>query len=139
MQFSSYIALIVFCFLLTGCSSTIKPFTSDGCSSFPNGTFKQSELWLQCCTEHDQSYWQGGTYAARLDADEELRMCVKAVGEPEIALLMLAGVRVGGSPLWPTSFRWGYGWPYFKWYTELNADELQQVQRRKAEDIGNSK
>lgn len=55
-------------------------------------------------------------------------MCVKEEGEPEIALLMLAGVRVGGSPIWPTSYRWGYGWSYPKWYAELTEDELQQIQ-----------
>lgn len=119
--------LITLCMVLGGCSSAIRPFASDGCSSFPDGTFVQSELWLQCCVEHDRSYWKGGTYSDRLDADEELRMCVKEVGEPEIALLMLAGVRVGGSPLWPTSFRWGYGWSYPKWYGELTEDELKQI------------
>ena len=34
----------------------LKPFTSDGCSSFPNGTLEYRELWLQCCTAHDLAY-----------------------------------------------------------------------------------
>lgn len=45
----------------------IKPFKSDGCSSFPNGTFEQNELWLKCCTAHDYDYWKGGTYSERLE------------------------------------------------------------------------
>ena len=90
----------------------LKPFTSDGCSAFPDGNFEHNELWLTCCTAHDFAYWQGGTYQQRLESDRALKRCVEQVGEEEIAALMLAGVRVGGSPYFPTSFRWGYGWPY---------------------------
>ena len=105
----------------------IKPFTSDGCSLFPDGTFEQNELWLSCCTAHDLAYWQGGTYEQRLDADNELRQCVAKVGEPQIANLMLAGVRVGGSPYFPTSYRWGYGWPYSRFYKPLTEEEKLQI------------
>ena len=136
--FFSHISVISLCVFLSGCSGTIKPFASDGCSSFPDGKFEHSELWLQCCIEHDQAYWKGGTYSERLQADNDLQMCVKQVGEPEIATLMLAGVRVGGSPLWPTSFRWGYGWSYPKWYSELTDDELKQIQTREEESDANS-
>lgn len=108
-------------------ADTLKPFTSDGCSAFPDGTFKQKELWLACCTEHDRAYWKGGTYQQRLTADEALQLCVEKVGEPQIAALMMAGVRVGGTPYFPTSFRWGYGWSYPKWYGELTPAELKQV------------
>ena len=121
------LSLIGLTVLLVGCSSAIRPFTSDGCSSFPDGTLEQGELWLQCCTAHDYAYWQGGTYDQRLEADKALQMCVKEVGEPQIALIMLAGVRVGGSPIWPTTYRWGYGWSYPKWYSELTDDELAQI------------
>ena len=107
-------------------ADTLKPFESDGCSAFPNGTFSQNELWLSCCQAHDYAYWQGGTYQNRLDADRELRDCVSHVGKPEIALLMLAGVRVGGSPYFPTKFRWGYGWLYPAFYGELSP--LQKLQ-----------
>lgn len=111
----------------------IKPFTSDGCSAFPDGTLEQQELWLDCCGIHDFAYWKGGTYSERKKADEELKICVAAVGEEEIAQLMLAGVRVGGSPLWPTSFRWGYGWSYPRFYGELTAEELAQVEAATSE------
>jgi len=43
-------------------------------------------------------------------------------------VLMLAGVRVGGTPYLPTRFRWGYGWPFFRGYQPLNADELKQIE-----------
>ncbi|WP_456403918.1 hypothetical protein [Thiolapillus sp.] len=105
----------------------LKPFRSDGCSAFPDGTYWQNELWLRCCYQHDLSYWQGGSKLQRLVADHDLEQCVKSIGEPTIARLMLAGVRVGGSPYWPTPFRWGYGWSYMRGYKPLSADERRQV------------
>ena len=107
----------------------LRPFTTDGCSDFPDGTSTHKTLWLSCCTEHDKAYWQGGTYADRRKADEELRRCVANVGEPGIAALMLAGARVGGSPYWPTRFRWGYGWPLPRGYPALTPAERDQVQQ----------
>ncbi len=94
---------------------------------FPDGTNAQQTLWLSCCTNHDIAYWQGGTAKQREQADNILKVCVAKVGEPQIAKLMLAGVRVGGSPYLPTSFRWGYGWSYFRGYQSLTTDEQQQV------------
>ncbi len=122
------LCLIVLCSFSQLASPTeIAPFTSDGCSSFPEGTFEQKQLWLKCCTKHDFAYWQGGTYKQRLEADKALQRCVAAVGEEEIAILMLAGVRVGGSPYWPTEFRWGYGWPWPKDYGPLTEKEQSAV------------
>ena len=135
MFFKILIAIVAATAGISACSSTIKPFTSDGCSSFPNGTISQSELWLNCCTLHDVAYWKGGTYDERLAADKELRMCVKEVGEPEIAILMLAGVRVGGTPFLPTSYRWGYGWSYPKLYGALTDAELALVKKREADAL----
>jgi len=114
-------------------SITIKPFTSDGCSAFPNGTFQHQQLWLACCTAHDYAYWQGGTYDERLAADNALKQCVAKVGEKQIADIMLAGVRVGGTPFLPTRFRWGYGWPYPRGYKALSEQEKQQIQQLEAE------
>lgn len=50
------------------------------------------------------------------------------IGEPNVAKLMLAGVRVGGSPYYPTTYRWGYGWPYPRGYKSLSAAEKHQVE-----------
>ncbi|WP_415635988.1 hypothetical protein [Pseudoalteromonas distincta] len=108
-------------------AENIKPFTSDGCSSFPDGTIQHKKLWLACCTAHDYAYWQGGTYKERLKADKVLQHCVANVGETNIANLMLAGVRIGGSPFIPTTFRWGYGWSYPRLYQALTADEIKQI------------
>jgi hypothetical protein len=123
---------LIFVFLLLLFSFTInaeeiRPFTTDGCSAFPDGTFSQNELWLNCCTAHDYAYWQGGTYDERLIADNALQHCVAKVGQPEVATLMLAGVRVGGIPYLPTTFRWGYGWSYPRWYQALTDEEKIQI------------
>lgn len=107
--------------------SELKPFKSDGCSAFPDGTLAENELWLNCCIQHDIAYWQGGSSSLRKQADLDLKACVARVGKPMIAELMLAGVRVGGTPYLPTQFRWAYGWPYLRGYRELSAEEMTQV------------
>ena len=107
----------------------LKPFTTDGCSAFPDGTFAQKKLWLECCTSHDMAYWKGGTYKEREEADNALKVCVSKAGEPQIALLMLGGVRVGGSPFFPTTFRWGYGWDYPRFYGPLTEEEQAEVRK----------
>ena len=106
----------------------LKPFKSDGCSAFPDGTLEQQDLWLKCCQIHDYEYWKGGTYEQREQSDKKLQKCVEGVGEEEIAFIMLLGVRIGGSPLFDTPFRWGYGWPYPKGYGELTKEELQSIE-----------
>ena len=106
----------------------IQPFTTDGCSAFPDGTPEQQDLWLNCCVRHDRAYWKGGTHEERVLADEALRECVALVGEPEISELMLLGVRVGGTPYLPTKFRWGYGWPFFRGYKPVNDAEMKQIE-----------
>lgn len=120
--------ILLFLAITESSADELKPFTSDGCSGFPDGTFKQGELWLACCTAHDYAYWKGGSEAAREEADFALKACVDSVGEEEIAILMLVGVWVGGSPYMPTPFRWGYGWSYPKFYAELTPEELKKIE-----------
>ena len=135
-QFPQCYWLLIFILVsLTASASdaTIAPFASDGCSDFPNGLPQQKSLWLDCCVQHDKTYWMGGTYKERQQADKALERCVAAVGQPEIAKLMLAGVRVGGSPFWPTRFRWGYGWPWPRGYGALTPEAHAQAQAALAE------
>ena len=42
---------------------------------------------------------------------------------------MYLGVRAGGSPYWPASYRWGYGWPYGRGYRPLTEDEREMADR----------
>ena len=140
MSYVKYLALLM-CIAMLGAAGylfawnpahtegRLAPFTTDGCSEFPDGTPQHRDLWLRCCIAHDHKYWAGGTYDERLQADLELQQCVAKAGEPAIATLMLAGVRVGGSPWWPTRFRWGYGWPYSHGYRALSHEESEQVRQ----------
>ena len=81
-------------------------FKSDGCSLFPDGKY------LDCCVEHDKSYYNGGSWTQRWRADKKLFKCVarkKGFKHKIIAPVMWLGVRVGGVHWLPTSFRWGFG------------------------------
>ena len=105
-------------------------FVSDGCSAFPDGTYEERALWQSCCVIHDLAYWLGGTRSERKQADIALKECVAGVGEPTIAQLMLAGVTVGGTPWLPTQFRWGYGWPFWRGYSETSEEEKPMVEEK---------
>lgn len=108
---------IILLLILAGCSkSELKPFTTDGCSGPP---LPYTAAQTLCCRSHDAAYWKGGTRKQRMEADHALSVCIdKADGNGEI---MEATVNMGGSPYWPTSYRWGYGWPYGHFYTPLQA------------------
>lgn len=136
----SVASLLLIASMLVSCSKAdeLAPFTSDGCSAFPDGTLAINTLWLSCCTAHDIAYWRGGTYQERLDADKELRQCVAQTGQEKIATLMLAGVRVGGTPFLPTTFRWGYGWSYLRGYKALSPDE-EEILKARLEEYGETK
>lgn len=109
------------------------PFTSDGCSLFPDGTFKEPGLWCDCCQKHDLSYWQGGNAEERNQTDARLRDCVLAkTNDQLLAESIYLGVRAGGHPAFPTWYRWGYGWPYGRGYLPLSALEKAQVKQQLA-------
>jgi hypothetical protein len=109
------------------------PFTSDGCSLFPDGTLKHRDKWCDCCQNHDLAYWQGGNAKDRDQADASLRDCVLTqTGDQQLAEIMYLGARAGGHPAFPTWYRWGYGWPYGRGYQPLSAMERLQVKAKLA-------
>jgi hypothetical protein len=109
---------------------TLRPFTTDGCSLFPDRSLIGKPDWCDCCLQHDLAYWRGGNAEARLRADKELSACVlRASGDKPLAELMYAGVRSGGGPYYFTSYRWGYGWAYGKGYAELTPEEAAQADK----------
>ena len=123
--------------LLGGCASpdTLSPFSTDGCSRFPDGSVLNGKKdWGHCCISHDRAYWRGGTADDRLKADEALRTRVQeSTGNAMLATMMYKGVRIGGSPYWPTRFRWGYGWGYGRKYRSLTPAESAAADQREAE------
>ena len=109
----------------------IIPFVSDGCSLFPDGSFKVRDKWTDCCRTHDRAYWQGGSADERKQADENLRDCVRArTNDRNLAETIYLGVRAGGHPAFPTGYRWGYGWPYGRGYRLLSDAEKTSVQEQ---------
>jgi hypothetical protein len=128
-RFPSLLLVLGFVAMSGGCVSAggdrLRAFATDGCSMFFDGTPTQRELWKHCCYAHDKAYWRGGTREERKEADEELRTCVDRVEDEALAELMYRGVRAGGGPCWPASYRWGYGWPYGRGYRALSEDEAK--------------
>jgi hypothetical protein len=83
-----------------------KPFHTDGCSVVPDLDIRA------CCEQHDFRYWRGGSCVERRQADVAFAACIVERNRPLLAKLYFAGVRVGGAPIWPVPWRWGFGWPY---------------------------
>ena len=119
--------LWIFAIVLVGAcnsESELQPFTSDGCSLFPDADLISGDDWCSCCFEHDIAYWRGGTEAERLAADQELQRCVTAKTSNEMmGRLMFEGVQAGGSPYFYNWYRWGYGWGYERRYQALTPAE----------------
>jgi len=108
--------------------SSIKPFTTDGCSLFPDRSIISSKDWCGCCVVHDLAYWRGGTAEQRLSADRALQACVaQSTGDKALAELMFSGVRAGGGPHYFTTYRWGYGWPFGRQYKPLTSEETAEA------------
>ena len=123
------------------------PFETDGCSGGLSSVWRvaASRLpdfgeafgahppWEACCVAHARLYHLGGDdpepearYAARLEADQALEVCVRATGEAAAALeeegaaqvrlgyeavarAMFVAVRFGGAPCSGLPWRWGFG------------------------------
>jgi hypothetical protein len=118
-------------------AADLKDFTSDGCSLFPDGTIGDREKWCECCLQHDIAYWRGGAEQERKTADEALRACVlKRTGDKALAETMYLGVRAGGHPVFPTWYRWGYGWKFGRGYKPLTEQEQRQVREKRDDYVG---
>jgi hypothetical protein len=112
---------------------SIAPFTTDGCSGFPDRAKLIHEDWCDCCVAHDLAYWRGGTADERKRADVAFSECVfRATGNKALAELMFNGVRAGGSPQLNTPFRWGYGWPFGRGYQGLSPSEQASASAQEA-------
>ena len=86
---------------------------TDGCSGGMSAAWRRVSggppPWEGACVEHDRDCWKGGSRRERLSADRLLRRRVRDRGYPFVATLMFVSVRVGGHPLLPLPWRWGYG------------------------------
>ena len=126
------LAACLMALVLSACASpsaststgTLRAFSTDGCSLFPDRSLISKSDWCGCCVAHDLAYWRGGTAEERLTADHALKVCVqRASNNNTLAELMFAGVRAGGGPHFYTPYRWGYGWPFGRPYGALTPEE----------------
>ena len=118
----------------TKSADAILPFSTDGCSLFPDRALIGKADWCECCVVHDLAYWRGGTADDRLQADKALRACVeRATGNKAFAELMFGGVRAGGGPYFYTTYRWAYGWPQGHGYAPLSTTEQAQASAEEQE------
>lgn len=106
----------------------LRPFKSDGCSLYPDGSISNRKKWVHCCEAHDLRYWTGGTKQERLAADKQLRECVVATGERIQAEILYFGARTNGGPSFPTNYRWGFGWSSPRPYGPLTPQETNLIQ-----------
>ena len=105
---------LIFLFITHTCQANeLKPFATDGCSLWIDGTLEQPNLWRHCCVAHDLDYWKGGSEAQRKQSDERIQACVTEAQGSGMANYIYNNVRWGGSPYWMNNYRWGYGWDYF--------------------------
>lgn len=128
----SFILLAALVAVPASVAGELKPFTTDGCSMWVDGTPANPNLWRHCCVAHDKAYWLGGSEAQRKASDELLRSCVAATGEKGMGSYLYVNVRWAGAPGWMTPYRWGYGWDYLedgkpRGYRMPSAQELLQV------------
>ena len=119
---------------LSSQANDLKPFSTDGCSMWIDGTLEQPNLWRHCCVAHDLNYWIGGTEAEREASDARIQSCVQLALGPRMADYMYSNVRWGGSPYWMSTYRWGYGWDYFdglwmRGYKTPTLDEQQLIEQ----------
>lgn len=115
-------------------ASVLHDFRSDGCTLFPDGSIRDRQKWCDCCFIHDIAYWRGGTEKERKQADLALKDCVRErTGSRLIASLIFMGVRAGGHPVFPTWYRWGFGWKYGRGYTPLSDRDRTMAEKKLAE------
>ena len=96
------------------------PFKTDGCSGGMSRAWRvlrgKPPPWEGHCVTHDRAYHPGGSRRERREADQRLRAAVTRNGYPGWALVIWAAVRIGGHPLLPLPWRWGFGWKYPRGY-----------------------
>lgn len=105
----------------------LKPFVTDGCTLFADGTLKRPGLWTHCCEEHDMRYWFGGDQADMDKTDIRLRSCVKDVAGKTWADLIYTGVRAGHTSPVKNKTHWSWGWSTERANTPLTAKEITYI------------
>lgn len=102
----------------------LRPFSTDGCSLSPDSIL--GKQIVHCCVVHDVAYWIGGTMEDKNISDKEFEECIVKRADPISARIYREAVSVGGNPIAPNTFRWGYGWDRIRPAGPLTAEEIKQ-------------
>ncbi len=105
----------------------LKPFETDGCTMFADGTYAKPGLWKHCCTEHDLRYWFGGSVTDMDESDLRLRACVKSVAGENWAYVIYSGVRAGHHSPIKNKYQWSWGWVSTREKKPLTSAEVNYV------------
>lgn len=121
--------IIPFLMLASVSARALEPFTTDYCTSYPEGTSNRPDLWKHCCLLHDLYFWAGGSEADRNAADWDLKLCVEETGKKKIAKLIYWAVRAGNrSPVKLPGKKWNNGWPERSYYQELTREDILVIE-----------
>lgn len=128
--------VFVLALLLTLCASgplkaqsSIKPFQTDGCTLFFDGTLKEPELWRDCCVEHDLYYWIGGLKEKQTLADLKLKQCLQNKNAPILSHLMYYAVVLGHFSPIKHRYQWGWGRAKRRNYLPLSDEEKIDLEK----------
>lgn len=105
----------------------LKPFETDGCTMFMDGTYSQPGLWKHCCSEHDLRYWFGGSQADMDASDLRLRSCVQKVAGDNWAFVIYSGIRAGHHSPIKNKYQWNWGWTLSREKRPLTPAEIDYV------------
>lgn len=122
------LASLISCAAIAQNNGNLKPFLTDYCTGYAEGTRQKPDLWKHCCVEHDLYFWAGGSRDDRKQTDLRLRHCVEATGEMEVARLIYAAVTIGGaSPIRFKTKEWGHAFEKRERYLSLTQQETALV------------
>jgi hypothetical protein len=85
-----------------------RPFDTDFCTFFVDGTWTNPNAFKPCCLVHDLEYWRGGTLAEQKTSDLKLRECIADLGYPLLSHIIYHAVKLGHHS--PVKTRYKYGW-----------------------------
>ena len=113
-------------------SQSIKPFETDYCTMFMEGT------WGHCCLEHDLRYWIGGTKKEQLQSDIQLRSCVAESGGDFMANAIYYAVRAGHYSPVKHKYKWSWGWGPKEDFGKLSSEQkrlaTEEIRRSSLDD-----
>ena len=105
----------------------LKPFKSDYCTMFFEGTWRRPGLWKDCCFDHDLRYWFGGTKSNQKKSDYVLKKCVRKKAGSFWANIIYLGVRAGHFSPVKNKHKWGWGWKNSIGFRSLNEQEKKYI------------